>query len=354
VAPGGRSILIVQMIGSIVSPHKTSRPEERQAAPEPAAFASKRSMDPLSDVLALMKPQPYVAGGYPIPADVAIQYPKHPGIKCYAMLAGACWLIVEGVSQPVKLNTGDCVVLAHGRPFRFAAELTLKPMDRAEVHARRTSGNGPLGTPNAPRFIAGGHFALKGGPARLLLSALPPVVHIRNEVGKAVMRWSIERMGEELSQAQPGSSLVTQHLASMMLIQALRLHMADTSEVHRGWLAALADKQLSVVIANMHDNPGRPWTVLSLAGSAGMSRAGFARRFSDVVGTGPLEYLTRWRMLLAADRLENSAESLLAIAQSLGYGSESAFGKAFRRVMGCSPRQYILSPSQGRVSGGPK
>lgn len=90
-------------------------------------------------------------------------------------------------------------------------------------------------------------------------------------------------------------------------------------------------------------SPGSPWTVLSLAKTVGMSRAGFARRFRDVVGTGPLKYLTRWRMLLAADQVDSSAEGLLAIAQSLGYASESAFGKAFRRVMDCSPRQYTRS-----------
>ena len=332
------------MIGPIVSPARNLRTQGAQPLPEPPAFAEPRRMDPLSEVLALMKPQPYIAGGYPIPADVAIQYPEHPGIKCYAILAGSCWLFVEGMSQPVKLDTGDCVVLAHGRPFRFAADLSLKPMDRSVVHARRRAGSeaAPCAT-DVPGYIAGGHFVLKGGPTQLLLSALPLVVHIHDEAGRSVMRWSIERMSEELSQGQAGSSLVTQHLASMMLIQALRLHMANPSEVHRGWLAALADKQLSVVIANMHENPGHPWTVLSLAQSSGMSRAGFARRFRNVVGTGPLQYLTRWRMLLAADQLENSSDGLLALAQSLGYGSESAFGKAFRRVLGCSPGQYTQS-----------
>jgi AraC-like DNA-binding protein len=310
-------------------------------------------MDPLSDVFALMKPRPYIAGGYPLPSDVAIQYPKHLGIKCYAMLAGACWLVVEGVSLPLKLNTGDCVVLAHGRPFRFAAELSLKPLDRAEVHARRRAGSEALGAINAPGYVAGGHFALNGGPTQMLLSALPPVVHIRNKAGKAVMLWSIERMSEELSQAQPGSALVTQHLASLMLIQALRLHLADTSEIHRGWLAALADKQLSLAIANMHAKPGNSWTVLSLAESIGMSRAGFARRFREAVGTGPLEYLTRWRMMLAADQLENSTENLSTIAQALGYGSESAFGKAFRRVTGCSPRKYTQQQREERLQVAP-
>lgn len=295
----------------------------------------------LSDVLALVKPEPYVAGGYPIPADVAIQYPKHSGLKCYAMLSGSCWLIVEGLTHTVKLNTGDCVVLPHGRPFRFAAELSLKPMDRTEVHTRRSMESESPGALDAPGYLAGGHFALKGGATQLLLSALPLVVHIHNKTGMAVMRWSIERMSEELSQGRPGSSLVTQHLASMMLVQALRLYMEDNSESRRGWLAALADKQMSVAIAKMHEDLGRRWTVLSLANSTGMSRAAFARRFSDVVGTGPLEFLTRWRMLVAAEKMEDSAEGLLAVAQSLGYRSESAFGKAFRRVMGCSPRKYI-------------
>src|ERR1039458_5941396 len=95
-----RSILIVQMIGSSVSRRGTPRTEERQATSDPPVFASERRMDPLSEVLALMKPQPYIAGGYPIPADVAIQYPKHPGIKCYAMLEGSCWLVVEAAPQP--------------------------------------------------------------------------------------------------------------------------------------------------------------------------------------------------------------------------------------------------------------
>ena len=114
----------------------------------------------------------------------------------------------------------------------------------------------------------------------MLLSALPPVVHIRNKAGKAVMLWSIERMSEELSQAQPGSALVTQHLASLMLIQALRLHLADTSEIHRGGLAALADRQLSLAIANMHAKPGNSWTVLSLAESIGYVTCGLREAFS--------------------------------------------------------------------------
>ena len=97
---------------------------------------------------------------------------------------------------------------------------------------------------------------------------------------------------------------------------------------------------MSAAIASIHDNPGYSWTLEGLAERAGMSRSTFAQRFKATVGTTPMEYLTRWRMMLAGDRLKGSGDSIFAIASSLGYGSESAFGKAFRRVMGCSPRQH--------------
>jgi AraC-like DNA-binding protein len=172
------------------------------------------------------------------------------------------------------------------------------------------------------------------------LRSLPPIVHIRKESDKAAMRWSLERMKEELRDPQPGGSLIAQQLAYMMLVQALRLHLADEARGGVDWLFALADKQMSAAITWMHDDPGRPWTLQKLAERVGMSRSIFALRFKATVGATPMEYLTRWRMLLAGDRLKNSDDSISAIASSLGYKSESAFGKAFRRVMGCSPKQY--------------
>ena len=157
------------------------------------------------------------------------------------------------------------------------------------------------------------------------------------------MRWSLERMREELRDPQPGGALITQQLAYMMLIQALRLHLADATSAGPGWLSALSDQQMSLAITTIHNEPGHPWTLQSLAERVGMSRSVFALRFRETVGTTPMEYLTRWRMLLAGERLKNSSDGLSAIARSLGYESESAFGKAFRRVMGCSPRQYTRS-----------
>jgi AraC-like DNA-binding protein len=300
-------------------------------------------MDPLSEVLALMKPQVYVSGGFGVPDDIAVCFPKHQGIKCYAMLAGECWLVVEGVAEPVRLQAGDCFLLPRGLPFQLSSDLALEPIPFLEARARLSAISDASGITEGGRYIAGGHFALTGGPSEMLLQSLPPIVHIRREPDKAAMRWSLERIREELRDPQPGGSLIAQQLAYMMLIQALRLHLADATSGGSGWLSALADKQMSIAITSMHNDPGFPWTLQSLAERAGMSRSVFALHFRETVGATPMEYLTRWRMLLAADRLQNSSDGLSAIAQSLGYESESAFGKAFRRVMGCSPRQYARS-----------
>jgi AraC-like DNA-binding protein len=300
-------------------------------------------MDPLSEVLALMKPQTYVAGGFAVLGDIAIHFPKYQGIKCYAMLAGQCWLVVEGVPEPVLLHAGDCFLLPRGLPFRLATDLSLEPIPYTDAILKLCMRSEAPGVTECARYMAGGHFALTGSHAEMLLHSLPPIVHIRSESDKAAMLWSLDRMREELRNPQPGSSLITQQLAYTMLIQALRLHLTDAAGAGRGWLSALSDKHMSIAIASMHNDPGYPWTLQLLAERVGMSRSVFALRFRETVGVTPMEYLTRWRMLLAADRLKNSSEGLSVIAQSLGYESESAFGKAFRRVMGCSPRHYARS-----------
>lgn len=306
-------------------------------------------MDPLSEVLALLKPQSLISGGFMVPDEIAIHFPAHKGIKCYAILAGECWLVVEGLPEPVLLRAGDCFLLPRGLPFRLATDLSLEPVlythDCVQRYMRRDIAEISEGM----RYIAGGFFGFTGGHAEMLLHSLPPIVHIRRESDKAAMRWSLERLREELRDPQPGGSLIAQQLAYMMLIQALRLHLADSAATSRGWLSALSDKHMSIAITSMHNDPGYPWTLQSLAERVGMSRSVFALRFREIVGTTPMEYLARWRMLLAADRLKNSSDGLSTIAQSLGYESESAFGKAFRRMMGCSPRQYARSTTPGII-----
>ncbi|HXP09551.1 MAG TPA: AraC family transcriptional regulator [Acidobacteriaceae bacterium] len=304
-------------------------------------------MDPLSDVLSLLKPRSYVSGGFNLHEELAIQFPKHQGIKCYAVFSGQCWLSVEGVPDPVLLTAGDCFLLPRGLPFSLATDLSLAPVDFNILLAARKSGDAASNHEAAGRNIAGGHFLLPGSHAGMLLGSLPPIVHIRKESDKAAMRWCLERMREELRDPQPGGDLIAQQLAYLMLIQALRLHLADSARNGVGWLFALADKQMRAAITCMHDNPGHSWTLQELAERVGMSRSIFALRFKETVGETPIEYLTRWRMLLAADKLKAAADSLSDIALSLGYESESAFGKAFKRVMGCSPKRYGHGASSG-------
>jgi AraC-like DNA-binding protein len=312
-------------------------------------------MDPLSDVLSLLKPRSYISGGLELTRGTAIQWPKHEGIKCYAVVSGQCWLSVAGMVEDVLLTTGDCYLLPPGPPFRLATDRSATPVDfeilRASGKLTPQAGNqaqdqdADHDADGGGCFLVGGHFILSGNHADLLLSSLAPVVHIQKESDKAAMRWSLERMKEEVRDPQPGGSLIAQQLAYMILIQALRLHLAQGARGSAGWLFALADKRMGAAIRHMHDAPGHPWTLQKLAERVGMSRSIFALRFKETVGTTPMGYLTRWRMLLAGDRLKHSKDAISVVALSLGYESESAFGKAFKRIMGCSPMEHSRQAS---------
>jgi AraC-like DNA-binding protein len=297
-------------------------------------------MDPLSDVLWLLKPRSTMCGGFDMGGEWAVRFARHEGIKCYAVFSGECWLSMEGVAEPVFLEAGDCFLLPSGRPFLLASDLALAPIDATALIAARPQ-NGAIRTFNGGGkcMSVGGFFALAGKHADILLGVLPPIVHLRKESDKVAMRWSLERMRQELLDPQPGGFLIAQQLATMMLVQALRLHLAEGSG-GVGWLFALADPQMNAAIQAMHEAPAHRWTLQELAERAGMSRSVFALKFKQTVGASPMEYLTHWRMLLAGDRLTNTRDSVSEIALSLGYESESAFSTAFKRVMGCSPRQY--------------
>ena len=297
-------------------------------------------MDPLSDVLLLLKPSSYRAGGFDLGGNFAIKFPKHESIKCYAVVSGQCWLSVEGVPEAVRLTAGDCYLLPRGLASCLASDLTLTAVDAQTIFPFPLNGMIASCNGGGDCFLVGGNFVLTGKPADILLTELPPIVHIRKESEKTAMRWSLERLREELHDPQPGGFLVAQQLAYVMLIQALRLHLTEGLRGGVGWFFALSDKQMSTAITSMHDEPAHDWTVEGLGQRAGMSRSTFALRFKETVGVSPMEYLTRWRMLLAGDRMANTRDSISEIAQSLGYESASAFTRAFKKIMGCSPREY--------------
>ncbi len=298
-------------------------------------------MDPLSTVLSILKPRNYLAAGLEAGGEWSIQFPGQQGtIKTGAVLTGNCWLAVDGDVAPVQLQTGDCFLLPSGRPFRLASDLTLPSVAPGPIFAGPRKGNVACVNGGGEFSIVSNRFGLSGNYAGLLLRMLPPIVQIRDKPGQTELRWSIDRMMTELRDPQPGGFLIIEHLAQLMLIQALRMHLHQGSATGVGWLFALADPQISRALNAMHNEPAHRWTLHNLATHAAMSRSTFALKFKTVVGTSPMDYLVNWRMALAGDRLQNSKDPISVIAPSLGYESEAAFSTAFKRVMGCAPRQY--------------
>jgi len=294
-------------------------------------------MDPLSDVVSFLQLRSYRVGGFEAGGDWSVRFGPYEAIKCYAVTSGACWIAVEGAGEPIFLQQGDCFLLPHGLPFQIASNLALPPDDWRRHFLGAEEGALVKLNDGAEVTVLGSHFQLAGPQAEMLIGMLPPVVHLHGETDREALRWAFDRMRRELTDRKPGGVLIAQQLASMIFVQALRLYLDESRGV--GWLFALSDKRVGAAIAAMHRQPARRWTVAALADEVGMSRSGFAARFGELVGDGPIEYLTRWRMVLAGRSLKRG-EPIGAVARSLGYESESAFGVAYKRVMGATPRRH--------------
>ncbi|MEN2987358.1 AraC family transcriptional regulator [Tistrella sp. BH-R2-4] len=305
-------------------------------------------MDPLSDVLALLKPRSYITAGFDAGGRWALTLDDLAGrIKCYAVVKGGCWLSLGDDVAPVRLDAGDCFVLPSGREVRIGSDPHVEPRRASEVLDPTRSGAVITYNGGGDVYLVGSRFEVSGRHAAVLLRTLPPLIQVKASGDQARLRWSIELMMEEFREARPGSSLIAQQLSHMMLVQALRLYLSDRAHGETGWLAALADPQMSSAIAAMHRDPAVTWTVDELARHVGMSRSAFAQRFRDRVGEPPIAYLTRWRMTLAGETLTHSRTTIAEVAQSFGYTSEHAFNTAFRRTMGCSPRRYARDVAGG-------
>ncbi len=305
-------------------------------------------MDPLSDVLALLKPKSCTTAGLDMGGAWALRFENRPGtIKCYAVITGACWLRLDGIDDPARLLAGDCFVLPSGRSFTLASDLAVTPVLAGDVLGRARLGEVLTLGGGGDAMLVGTRFDVDGRKASALLGALPPAVHIRAAGDQAALRWSIERMMVELREGRPGASLAAHHLAHFMLLQALRLHLSGRTGNEIGWFYALADPRLGAAIGAMHADPAHRWTLDTLARRAGMSRSSFAVLFKQRVGETPIAYLTRWRMMLAAERLIEAGDTIAQVAPALGYESEKAFNTAFKRVMGRPPRRYARAGRGG-------
>ncbi len=303
-------------------------------------------MDPLSDILALLKPASYGFRGLDAGGDWAIAYAAAEGVKCFAIQSGACWIAVDDIAEPTRLVAGDFILLPGKSAFRLYSAADAPEIDAYQFFPTIPAGETAVLNGGGVCSGVGGFFDFEGLHAELLLGELPPIVHIRADATRMALGWLIERLMGELRQPQPGGALIAGHLAQTLLVEALRLHLVEGAAHSTGWLFALADRQMHAVIAAMHAEPGRRWTLHDLARIAGMSRSSFAVRFKETVGEPVMDYLTRWRMVVAADRLAHRGESIAVVAPTVGYESESAFGAAFKRVIGHSPRQFAKAMAE--------
>jgi AraC-like DNA-binding protein len=297
-------------------------------------------MDPLSDVIRLLRPRNATVGATNVGGPIAIRFPAHDGLFCYSVASGKCWLAVDQGPAPLLLQTGDCVVLPSGRPFVLASDLSLPPTDASVLFDDRPNGSIGVWNGGGDCTMFAAYFEFEARGSQFLLGLLAPVVRLQAPEARASLRHGIDHMIEELQGAQPGCDAIVEHLAHIALIKALRLHLAEATQDRTGWLFALSNLKLSAAITAMHSQPSKAWTVASLASAAGMSRTVFAVQFRHAVGVPPMDYLTRLRMLIAARMLVEPNARVAAVGRALGYDSESAFSTAFKRSMGTAPRRY--------------
>lgn len=266
----------------------------------------------------------------------AIRVAALPTLKCNAVRKGECWLEVEGRRWLVR--AGDCFLVAPGLSFVIGTDLSRVPRPAEEVFS------GCEALPIA-RFHAGtglDFMCLSGRMdipplASSLIEALPAVTVVPGDSPVAErIAWLLGRLEEESRMNAPGGVAMAAQLMQVIFIELIRMLQVDE---RRGWLAALSDARIGPAIRAIHADPGRDWRLEELAGISHLSRSQFSARFRSLVGHAPIDYLLHWRMTLARKALAESGRSIADIAVDLGYSSESAFGVAFRRVTGTTPRR---------------
>ncbi|KAF1039981.1 MAG: RCS-specific HTH-type transcriptional activator RclR [Burkholderia lata] len=298
-------------------------------------------MDPLSDVLSLLQPRSQYYAGLDAAGAWSFDFPPHEGVKFAALMRGTCWGVSDDLEHPIRFDEGDCFLLNRGSRFVLSSDPALPPQNAEHLMDAITHNQVALHNGGGEVLLVCGHFVFSGNHAAVLFDALPHIINIPRASSHAeVLRWSLDQLVTELHTPQPGGVLMSTYLAHVMLVQVLRLFLGTSNALPKGWFLALTDRHISLAIGAMHAQPDRAWTLEELAEVALISRTVFAQRFKALVGSTAMDYLARWRMLMAAGRLRDGTENVASIAFSLGYKSESSFSAAFKRIMSCSPTQY--------------
>ncbi|BDD92613.1 cupin [Pandoraea sp. NE5] len=306
-------------------------------------------MDPLSDVLNDLRADAVVTGRFTFGAPWSLRKPAMDGAPFRTATGEPFYLVVAGMA-PVRVEPGDCVLLPHGHEHVMCSSLDEPPVVFEQLMtaqgiaprldtplAFRAGGTGPVSD------LYTGVVMFRERVRNPLLASLPPLIHIRAGDPAVPARLTTTLAGfiEESMQCGAGWRVAVARLADVLFIQILRAYLGASGGATTHWLRGMTDPQLGRAIASMHDAPQRPWTVEQLADIAGMSRSKFCLRFRELVGESPMSYLTTHRMYLAAERLAGAGVRIADVADAVGYASEKAFTRAFRRCYGLPPREYL-------------
>lgn len=258
---------------------------------------------------------------------------------------GSAWLRVEG-HEPVALAGGDLVVVPHGDGHTLTDSLATRARPLAEMVGRPASQGGCVvmrgGGDGAETRLVCGSFRFERKDAHPLVELLPPLIHLRPAEAPAA-EWldaTLRFLAFETREGRPGTETIVSRLTDVIFVQVLRAWIEALPEGRGGWLGALRDRPVGAALGLIHRSPEHGWTNASLASAVGMSRSRFAARFRRLVGEPPLAYLARWRLETAARLLRDDTLSLGEVSSRVGYESEAAFSKAFRRRFGIPPGAF--------------
>ena len=262
----------------------------------------------------------------------------------FAMFSrGTCWLSGEAIPEPIPLTGGDCILLARGTSIVLRDSPRTPPIwSFNEIAAKAESNVAHCGGGGAPTTIVCGSLSFDRASLKPITQLMPSFILIKADQARTLaLHITMQALAAEMAEQAPGSEVVANRLAEVLFIQVLRAHIASGPERNKGWLRAIFDPQIGTALGAVHDRVNIPWTVQSLAEAAGMSRSAFAARFKELLGQTPLEYVTEWRMQKAMQLLKQRDQKLIDIARLVGYESDAAFIKAFKRVVGANPGEYV-------------
>jgi AraC-like DNA-binding protein len=297
-------------------------------------------MDPLSQIIALLRPQALAWRVIEAHNAWSIRFPATEFVVFGQVIEGRCLVRLANGAE-MDFEVGDFLLMASPLSWTASTPGSGAPVDLKSLIAEPVRLLSGAPDPVITRFMAGA-FVFAAPNADLLANLMPPLVHIRAaEIVTGRLGALLKLLGDEALASRPGRSLVLDRLLEIILVESLRHRPIDLGGERRGLLAGLEDAQIGAALRLLHEDVRRPWTVASLAQQVGMSRSSFAARFTETVGAPPMDYLLSWRMNLAKAALTSSKKPMSEIAELAGYQSVSAFSTAFSRTTGASPTAYL-------------